>query len=203
MGMNIPVGAEFEVPPTGLTPSRCFKIVDTGTHRNDTWGSDVRKVNIYFELPELKRKDGEPFIIMGSYTKSLNKKANLRKMLTSWRGKDFASDEEAGEFELEKILNAPGYINIVHKDGADGNTYANISSISPLPAGVQCPALTNKQLVFSLTDFKEEVFAQLSEKMQKWIMMSNEWKEKSGGGIVVANEKTEGQSLAATDDVPF
>jgi len=60
----------------------------------------------------------------------------LRKFLESWLG-HFASDSVAGEFDLKSLIDRVCMLNIVHSDGADGRTYANVDVAMPLPKSLE------------------------------------------------------------------
>jgi hypothetical protein len=66
---------------------------------------------------EFKAGEGEkPYYVNIEFTLSTAKKANLRKFLEDWRGKDY-TDEEAAEVELTKLIGQPGRVTIKHKPG--------------------------------------------------------------------------------------
>jgi hypothetical protein len=61
------------------------------------------------------------------YTLSLSDKANLRKDLESWRGKQF-TDAELEGFELKNLVGANCYLNLVETDKGK----RKIASIMPI-----------------------------------------------------------------------
>ncbi len=195
-------GGDFEKAPEGMRMGRCYKIVDCGTHMNPLYGKEQRLAWVYFELPSTLMTRGEqagkPFIIGKRYGLSHNEKAILRLDLESWYGKKFDTKalDQAGGFDLEKLIGRPALLNIVHSD--DGK-YANIKTVNPLADGMDCPAAVNKPFVFSLAEFDSEKFSQLSEKMQEFISQSKEYKEMLSGG-----HKDPVRELAEMeDDIPF
>lgn len=125
--------------PAGSHSGVCVDIVDLGLEKNkfDATKPDVRKGRIILEIDEDNPdKPGERFTVAGKWTLSLHPKASLRKLLASWRGRDF-TEEEAKAFDIEKLVGAPCLVNVVHNIGEDGQVYANIASISPLPKGMK------------------------------------------------------------------
>lgn len=71
------------------------------------------------------------------YTLSVNTKSNLRKMVEGWRGKKFASDDEAASFDFEKLVGANAQIQVQHsKPTDDGKVYANVTLVAPPPKGL-------------------------------------------------------------------
>ena len=61
----------------------------------------------------------------------MNEKANLRKHLEGWRGKNF-TDAEAEDFDLASVLGKPCML-IVSESENGGKTYSNIASVGPMP----------------------------------------------------------------------
>ena len=206
MALRTPTtGGDFELPPSGMHPARCFKLVDLGTHLNPVYSKEIHKVSIYFELPNCLQNDGpaagKPHFIKNDYTLSHHQKAVLRLHLEGWYGKKFDTKalDAAGGFDLEKIVGRPGFINIVHTE--DGK-YANIASIAPLPQGFDIPPMYHESLVFTLQDFNPVTFAKLSPKLQEYIKESGEYikmhsaRPEPTGGLP-------GNFQEMEDDIPF
>jgi len=179
------VKQDFEIPEAGLYKARCIKIIDLGTHfeRGVYGGKEIEgykhKIMIGFELPETvmesEGNEGKPFTVVLFANYSLHKKSNLRPLMEGWIGKKF-NDETAKAFNLFSCIDKPAYINIVHNESGE-NVYANIQAMMPLKEE-ECPDRINKLTTFYLQDFDEDVFNELSEKMQKRIMESNEWQNR-------------------------
>jgi hypothetical protein len=104
--------------------------------------------------------------IGSSFTVSLSKKSTLRSFLESWRGKQFTKEELAG-FDLFNVLGVACQINVVHENSDNGNTYANIKAVMPLPKGMSRPKAENPLLKYSPED--AEAFNALPEWIQKKI----------------------------------
>src|SRR6187431_3183483 len=107
-------GGDFKKVPPGVHIGRCFRLVDLGTQEETYEGEHklMKKMAIYWELhgedetgAPLVIETGEPMTIWQEYTASLGKKAKLRGVLESWRGKPF-SDEEAKGFDYAKLIGA-------------------------------------------------------------------------------------------------
>ena len=195
-------GGDFEKAPEGMHVGRCYRVIDCGTHLNPVFGKEQRLAWIYFELPTTLMTKGEaqgkPFIIGKRYGLSHNEKANLRLDLESWYGKQFdtAALDKAGGFDLEKLVGRPALLNVIHSE--DGK-YANIKSINPLVAGMECPPAINKTFVFSLAEFSDDKFSKLSEKMQDFIAQSKEYKKMMAGG----HSDPLREIADMEDDIPF
>ena len=175
-------GGDYELLKAGLHFARCIKMVHLGTI-DDIYGgvsTKPNKVMLFFELPnmtkEFKEGEGEkPFQTHKEFTLSMNEKANLRKMLVSWRGQDF-TDEEAEEFDITAVLGAPCMLNIIHKKSAKGKDYDDISAISPLADGTECPEQFNESVVVGYNPFDEDLFYALPDWIKKKMRTSEEFK---------------------------
>jgi len=162
--------------PAGNYIARCYGMVEVGTVKENFKGQDKmqRKVRIFWELPtELREfKDGEgekPCGISKEFTVSMHEKANLRKVLESWRGQGF-TEQDAKAFDITKLLGAPCMLNIIHETGKTdpSKIYAVIASVSRMPKGMPAPAQVNKTLIFEYDKFDQVEF----EKLPDWLKNS-------------------------------
>lgn len=187
-------GGNFKTVPAGVFIGRCWELIDLGTQTNETGmyaGKSDHKIKIGFELfgeDEEGNKltvefDGKemPMTITKDYTVSLHEKANLRKELAAWRGKDF-TEEEAKGFDVTKLIGAYAMINVTHKTNAQGKTRANISGLSPLPSALRNakPAPVHSNRIFDLDNPDMEMFAGFYEYLQETIKKSPEWNKSQG-----------------------
>lgn len=216
MALNVSAkgGKEFAPAPEGVHIAACVGVIDLGT-RPDTFTdkrtkqektADKHSIKLKFELPGVLIPDGEaagkPFIIWAEYTASLSEKANLRKALTSWRGRAF-TEAELEAFDLEKLLGAYCQLQIIHETKKD-RKYANIGAIMALPTGTPKPALTNPLVKFSLETFDQAVFDSFPEWLQDRIADSNEFKALEVDGASKPATTAAGSTDVSTDDdVPF
>jgi hypothetical protein len=88
------------------------------------------KIDIRWQTADLM-SDGRPYIVNKRYTLSLNEKATLRHDIESWRGKAFTEAEIEG-FDVEKLIGSNCLLNVVHKQGSKGGTFANVVSVTPV-----------------------------------------------------------------------
>lgn len=204
-----------ELIPEGNYVARCYQMLHIGTNKETILGEDkvLNKVRIGWELPAEMRsgKDGDyPCTIGQEFTLSMNEKANLRKMLQSWRGKVFTA-EEAKSFDVTKLIGAPCFLNIIHKPSKDGTKiYENIAGVTPMPKGFECPPQINRTQVFQYDAPDMELLAHLPDFIKDKIKSSEEYNK-----LIVAptdyNPQSDWQpaenpasSLAASgDDLPF
>lgn len=184
-------GGNFKIVPAGAHIGRCFELIDLGTQTNETGqyaGNVAHKIKVGFELfgedeegqPLTIEVDGveKPLTITKDYTVSLHEKANLRKELAAWRGKDF-TEEEAKGFDVSKLVGAYAMVNVTHKTNSQGKVRANISGLSPLPSALKNakPAPVHSNRIFDLDNPDMEMFAGFYEYLQETIKKSPEWKK--------------------------
>ena len=181
-----------ELIPAGNYVARCYKMIEIGTIPTKYLEQEkmTHKVRFGWELPtELKvfsqEKGEQPLVIDKEYTLSLADKANLRKDLKSWRGKDF-TEAEAEAFDVTKLLGVQCLINIIHINGKKDPTmvYEAIGSISPLPKGLICPAQINPSFIFDFENFDKSKYDSLPQFIREQIATSNEYKDLHGQEII-------------------
>lgn len=159
-------------------PAVCYALVDLGDQYNAAYDKFSRKVVIGWELPgETITIDGEevPRTFWNTYTASLSQKSQLRKDLTSWRGKEFTAEELKG-FNLRNIVGVPCMIQIVHRKSADGTkTYANLASVTKVPKGFPAPKGTLPEMIYDIEESDPSVVEELPQWMQDKIKASNNY----------------------------
>jgi len=138
--------AKLPLPEAGTTQAVCCAVWDLGLQKTTYMGSEKiqHKIIVAWEITEkINAPDseyhGKPYMLNKKYTLSLSEKANLRKDLESWRGKQFTAEELQNGFDMEKIYGANCLVGIKHEaDRTDpSKIYANISAILPLPKGME------------------------------------------------------------------
>ena len=174
-------GGNFKIIPAGNHIARCYSMVHIGTLEEEYLGEKKwqNKIRLSFETPQetaifSEEKGEQPFSVSKEFTLSLHEKATLRKFLESWRGKGF-TEEEATKFDVAKLLGVPCMVNVIHKQSAKGNTYAEISSISAMPKGITCPAQINPTLGFTINAPDLTVFNSLPDFLKDKIKRSKEF----------------------------
>jgi hypothetical protein len=129
---------QFEPCPAGPQVAVCVDVIDVGLVKStftnldgtDKW---QHKVDIVWQSAETMA-DGRPYLVKKRYTLSLDEKATLRHDLVSWRGKEFTA-LELEAFDVEKVLGANGILNVAHKAGSKGGTFANVVAVMPMMKG--------------------------------------------------------------------
>jgi len=206
-------GGNFERCPAGMHLGRCYRIVDLGTQKSEYMGQVkyLHKIMLGWEIhgtddagKPIKMKDGRPFAVFKNYTWSWSEKANLRLDLKSWRGKSFTQDEMS-KFDLKNVLGAWCMLNVIERAGQNGNTYANVDGITPVPSIIKqngLPEAINDNEIFNLQTPDMEIFAKFSDHLKAKITSSPEWEK-------LKNKSPEVAKAAATldddedSDIPF
>lgn len=173
-----------ELVPSGNYVARCYKMIQIGTVTEVINGESkqLQKVRIGWEFPNdmkvfSEEKGPQPISVDEEYTLSMGDKANLRKMLASWRGKDFSMDE-AKAFDVTKLVGVPCMVNIIHiQSKRDASkTYSKVGSVSSIPKGVNVPAQVNKTFVLSYDSFDYDKFNSLPDFIKDKMKTSAEFK---------------------------
>src|SRR4030095_6955357 len=197
-------GTDFEQPPIGAHVARCIKVIDIGTQKGEYQGTPnyKRQVIIAWELPTelITTGDwaGKPFTVSKFYTASLSEKANLRKDLAGWRGRDFTPEELLG-FDSKNILGKPCMLSVIHND----KKKARVSGVMQVPKGLAVPDQVNETLFFSLESFDQKVFDSLSDGYKRMIELSPEYQHLKHGDTP-SQDGGSNQGYSDYDDmVPF
>jgi hypothetical protein len=188
-GMLIPYPPEsgsFKTVPAGSYPAICYRVIDLGTQEsvfNDE-RKELRKVMLSFEIRDVEciTDDGKPLTISQRYTLSMHEKSTLRKHLEAWRAKPFEK-ADFRKFNIRTMLGEACMVSVIHSTNND-KVFANISSISKLPKGLEAGALQSEQVYLSLTpdEFDRGVFDGLSDSIKSTIMKSPEYRRLSSNG---------------------
>lgn len=199
-------GQARELIPAANYIARCYQMIEIGTVTESFQGDSktMKKVRIGWELPTETRvfneeKGEQPMVISQEYTLSMNEKANLRKMLASWRGKDFTEDE-AKSFDITKLLGVPCMLNVIHKPSKSdaSKIYQSISSVSAMPKGMKAPDQVNKNLVLSYDSWDQEIFDKLPDFIKAKMQTSSEYAAMSQPHVQNFAPMAE-----VVDDLPF
>jgi hypothetical protein len=201
-------GGNFKRVPSGVHIGRCYSIIDLGTQVTDgQFGlKEQHKIRIGWELfgedddgkPLTVDVDGKemPMTISKSYTVSLHEKANLRKELAAWRGRDF-TEEEAKAFDVSKLVGAYCMVNVTTSE-SNGKTYSNVAGLTPLPGALKNakPQPVHDNIVFNLDEPDRALLETFHEKLRDAIKRSPEW-AKANGKAPVSN------AIQEDEEAPF
>lgn len=194
MGLKVAptTGGDYEIPPAETTLAVCITVADLGLQRKE-WAGQERirpQIAIVWELPKLRMEDGRPFVISKVYTASLSEKANLRKDLKAWRGKDLSEAELKETYDFKKLLGQWCSLSIAHTE-KDGKTYANISSIAKLMSDLIPVAketeVYNDLVWYDLDEPDEESFNKLfpwiQDKINSRVVSEEEWEQEANEAL--------------------
>lgn len=167
-------GAARQIAPAGTHVATCFGMLDLGTQTDFVQGKSVtaHKVWIWWELSNEKDQEGKPIQIGAFFTLSLNERANLRKMLDSWRGRPFTSEELKG-FDVSKIVGAACMLSVIHEQKQNG-IRDKIASVAAMPRGMTAPPLINPKTILNLDSFSQQVYDTLPKFLKDMIAKSPE-----------------------------
>lgn len=202
-----PDSRDFMPVPQGNHVAVCYRVIDLGTQRSEYLGKEKhqRKVLISWEIPDEKMDDGRPFTIGQRFTWSMSEKANLRKVLESWRGKAFTDDDfGANGFDIKNIIGVGCMLNVVHSTKGD-RTYANIATIARLPKGMVAPKLSNDECYVWLSkeEFSRSSFDKLTDALKDIIQQSPEYRALSERESISSDEPPMPSPDDYGQDIPF
>jgi len=207
-------GGNFERCPPGMHLGRCYRIVDLGTQKSEYMGEVkyLHKIMLGWEIHgsdengnPLKMTDGRPFAIFKNYNLAWSEKANLRIDLQAWRGKAF-TQEEMRKFDLKNILGAWCMLNVVERNGQNGNTYSNVSNVTPVPSVIKqsgLPQAVNKNELFNLQEPDMALFDTFSDTLKTKITSSPEWEKLQGKQNISNIQPALSSQLDPDEDIPF
>jgi len=166
--------SNFEKHPAGWTTVVCTRVIDVGTHWNEGKQKYQRKIMLGFESDKLMQSGeyaGEPFLLFANFNYSMYQNAHLCQFIENWRGKRFASQPEADNFDLSKLIGQSAFVNVVHSD--DGK-YTNIQTIGPVPEDRKAPEIKGKTILIDQSNLDMKEVEKLSDKMKDRVMSAKE-----------------------------
>ena len=209
-----------ELIAAGNYVARCYQMVQIGTVNEVINGENkqLNKVRIGWEFPNDQKvfseeKGLQPIVFSEEYTLSLHEKSSLRKMLASWRGKDFSVDE-AKSFDITKLVGIACMVNIIHTPSKKDATkiYAKIGSVSSLPKGFTAPTQILDTFVLSYDEFDINKFNTLPDFIKDKMKGSLEYAALSTPTVAEMNGHEDGLkapvrdtngNVMPDDDLPF
>lgn len=178
--MIIGTRAKAKVPPVepGTYMAICVGVYDLGEQQTEFQGKTrySNQMMFTFELSGVTIEvDGErkPRQLSRRFNVSTSKKSNLRRFLTSWRGKAF-TDEEIRAFDTDTLLGRTAMLQIVHDESGE---YANIDGVMQIPRGMPVPTTDSELYKFNLDAWDDKEFAALPEWVQETIKKSTQYQQ--------------------------
>lgn len=206
--ITAPAAPKRELPPKGNHVARIYSIIHIGTILSDFKNEDgsdklVNTVSIGWELPNEKRtfneeKGPQPMVISQDYTLSMNEKANMRKLVQGIIGTDL-DEEEAGAFDVSKLMGMECMLQINHKTSKKGSQYAVVASGATIPKGMKVPKAINEPRVLDYDNWNEELFQSLPDFMKDKISSSYQFRSKFN----TKKDVKEVTEEVTTEDTPF
>lgn len=200
-------GKEWEQPETGNQVARCIRVIELGTQEKEYQGqkSWKKQTLIVWELPNSLMSEGEhagkPFTISQFYTASLSEKANLRRDLQSWRGKEFTQEELDG-FDQKRIIGQPCLLNLIEKEGK-----VRVSTVSAIVRGMTIPPQVNESFFYDIDDKESGNWDKLSDGIKALIMKSKEWQSPTESNALLSEQPASHQAAGFgandEDSIPF
>jgi len=122
-------GGDFIPADEGTWNAVCVDV--TPLVKRETKFGMKEEFRIVFELVDapLTEKGERQCVWSRGFTPMLVEKANLRKFLRQWRGRDL-NDAERAELDTESFIGQPAQVLIQHEE-YEGKTYANIIACTP------------------------------------------------------------------------
>lgn len=192
MTLTAPKGKAFDPVPAGSHVARLYQIVHIGTIKTSWQGKETMtdKVRLTFELCNETKvfKEGEearPFSISREFSFYMSRKANLRQFVEGMIG-TMLDEDEAATFDLEKLLGQECLLNVVHTvSKANGQTYADIKTASPLPKGMTAPAIYNAAKLIDVNTATPEQIDELPEFLRDKMKGSDEYDRRFNPDAVI------------------
>jgi len=156
---------------------------------------------------------GEPFLLFANFNYSMYQNAHLCQFIENWQGKRFATQPEADNFDLSKLIGQSAFVNVVHSD--DGK-YTNIQTIGPVPEDRTAPVIKGKTILIDQSNLDMKEVEKLSDKMKDRVMSAKERIE--GESVMTMDARPTGGQIQASptqydernpppqdfdDDIPF
>lgn len=189
-------GTGFKPVPEGVHAGVITGLVDLGKQPGTGLIKDAYKLAVIVSFPGLLTEEGQPMSITKTYTSSMFKLANLRKDIESLFAKAFPSQEAADAFDFTTLLGRAGLFSVSHKQSGE-KTFANISGVMALPAGMPKPEVSPASFVVFDLGLKGDEYVQAYAKVPQWLQKKIENRLPDEGDAGGGDEATE------DDDIPF
>jgi hypothetical protein len=120
---------------------------------------------------------GESWRVSREFTLSGGPRSALRALLEAWRGKPYASDDEAWQAVRQplRVLERPGLVRIGQRAGKDGRLWPQVEGVWPMLKGAQALPLRWPPVYFTLDAPDRETFQGLLPWVQAKVRASEEW----------------------------
>jgi hypothetical protein len=199
-------GPGYEPVEVGVHRAVCHLLVDLGLQPGNPMFKnekgevkDAYKLVLGFQLPDVLDHNGLPRVISNTFTNIMAPKSNLRKVVESWFGKAFPSQQAADEFDHKNLLGKAAFVSVVHKTKGD-KTYAEIGAVIPLPKGTEVPKVVGDPIYYS------EAGDMSPPELEAAYLRVPEWMRKRIDGqlkVTPPRQAPEMGGAVENDDIPF
>lgn len=182
------------IHPAGTFAAKCVDYIDLGECVIEYPGSEPyvgEKCRYNWYTGQINPDTQKPFEIGVEYTVSMSEKANLRKMLESWRGKPYTAEQIEAGVPLHKVVGQWCQLTVAHVPTKQGRTFAKVMTVTTLHPDIRRP---------ELPDYKRDEFwgkkkAEYAEKVATFRHQNTDFAEQ------YAEDHLAGMST--DDDLPF
>jgi hypothetical protein len=153
VGTNSGGSSNFTPHPTGGFAARLIDVIDLGVLKSEFQGKVKMQHKMAWRFFAGQEEDGKPLYVTQRLTLSTHEKAKARALLESALGRRLTpkegggfdpalgrelKDDEVEGFDYESLIGSGFLISVSHNVTPKG-TFANLSSVMPLLAGMECP----------------------------------------------------------------
>jgi hypothetical protein len=126
----------FKAHDEGQFVAQCVDVINLGEKVQDFPGTKfylAPTCALVFRTGEVNPDTGEFIDLSREFTVSMGDKANLRKFLQQWRGKDYTPEQVEAGVPLDKLTGQHALLTVGHRVSGKGKTYANITACVGIP----------------------------------------------------------------------
>lgn len=164
--MQIPTQNTAELLSAGAKPGVMEGMAYLGLQQKNflSGPKTIHELWFRFVFPTVLKSDGRPFSIDRTITLSLHEMSALRPLLEGWFGRQL-TPSEITDIDLFDLLGRSALVNVVHNKSNDGRVFANIASLSELPAEIETPVLNTEPIKFDLGAWDPVAF----DRLPRWV----------------------------------
>ncbi len=128
--------SKYKAHDEGQFVGQCVDVIDLGEKVQDYPGTTpylAPTCALVFRTGEKNEETGEFIDVSREFTVSMGDKANLKKFLVQWRGRDYTPEQIEAGVPLDKLTGNYGLLTIAHRKSGKGRVYANITACVGIP----------------------------------------------------------------------
>jgi hypothetical protein len=156
--------SSFENAPEGTHTAIITTVADLGLQSSKYDPEGKEQIGIVYELTDETRSDGSRMAVWETYNAVINEKSKLFGVAAA------ALRKVPEPFNQPDLLGKVAAVTIVHRQDAQGRTWANVESVGALPPAAKKDVTTDTPLqVFDLDDPDPAVYQKLPRLFKKKI----------------------------------